>query len=97
MLTTDVSLFWHISCNPNDFNDLNSNKRIEISLLNEEIVVQLVNSHSHSKENAEAMKKERTLQLFSERQIWKQPVLYSLKLQMQVQDTVWNSAGFCIQ
>lgn len=35
-----------------------SNKRIEISLLDEEIVVQLVNSHSHSKENAEAMKKE---------------------------------------
>ena len=58
MLTTDVSLFWHISCKLNDFNDLNSDKRIEISLLDEEIVVQLVNSHSHSKENAEAMKKE---------------------------------------
>lgn len=73
-------------------------------MLDEGIVVQLVNIHSHSKrewrgheKGSSASSELCTLQLFSERQIWKQPVLYSLKLQMQVQDTVWNSAGFCIQ
>lgn len=44
----------------NDFNHLKSScadERTEFRLVDEEIVVELVNSHSYSKENAEAMKK----------------------------------------